>query len=166
MCDTFLKGKNPQAGCFGVNLSLIVIRVIRGVVASCVLLASVVSPYLAQEKPAAKHPGAPSNLPSGAELFKQHCATCHGENLKGAGPFPPPYRMPPDLTTLARRHGGKFPDAYVSNVLRNGVKLPAHGPAEMPVWGTDFEATDKLDKNQVTSRVKSLTNYLKSLQVK
>jgi mono/diheme cytochrome c family protein len=113
-----------------------------------------------------KAPVASSNSPSGEELYKQRCAACHGADLKGSGPFPPPYRVPLDLTTLARRHGGKFPDAYVSNVLRNGVKLPAHGPAEMPVWGTDFEATDRLDKTQVTLRIHNLTKYIKALQAK
>jgi mono/diheme cytochrome c family protein len=27
-----------------------------------------------------------SNIPSGAELFKQHCAVCHGNDLKGVVP--------------------------------------------------------------------------------
>jgi mono/diheme cytochrome c family protein len=141
-------------------------RVIGIVVVSCALLGSLVSPNTVQEKPLAKPPVAPSDLPSGAELYKQYCAACHGEDLKGAGPFPPPYRKPPDLTTLTRRHAGKFPDAYVAKVLRNGVMLPAHGPAEMPVWGTCFEATDQSDKTQVTLRIKRLTNYIKSVQAK
>ena len=104
--------------------------------------------------------------PAGAQLFAQHCAKCHGADLKGSGPFPPPYRTPPDLTTLSRRHGGKFPDAYVSDVLHNGVKLPAHGPAEMPVWGTDFESSEKLNKMEVAARIKALAAYIKSLQIK
>src|SRR5580765_6466129 len=83
-------------------------------------------------------------ISSGAELYAQHCAVCHGSDLRGAGPFPPPYRKPPDLTKLAQRHGGKFPEAYVSKVLRNGVTLPAHGPAEMPVWGTEFAAKEHI----------------------
>ena len=86
--------------------------------------------------------------PSGAELFTKHCAVCHGADLKGTGPFPAPYRTPPDLTTLARRHEGKFPAAYVSKVLRAGVTLPAHGPAEMPVWGAEFQAKDKAGRHK------------------
>jgi hypothetical protein len=74
--------------------------------------------------------------------------------------------MPPDLTTLARRHGGEFPDAYVSEALRVGVIMPAHGPAEMPVWGTAFRAGERLDEAQVTLRVTELVNYIKSLQAK
>jgi mono/diheme cytochrome c family protein len=104
--------------------------------------------------------------PSGAELFAKHCAACHGTDSKGAGPFPPPYRKPPDLTTLTRRHQGKFPAAYVSKVLRSGVTLPAHGPAEMPVWGSEFQAREKVSKEEVSLRIKALQEYLKSLQVK
>lgn len=143
-----------------------IIRMACIFVASCALLASFVGLRAAQEKPGSKVPATSSTPPSGAELFAQHCASCHGNDLKGIGSFPAPYRTPPDLTTLARRRGGKFPDAYVSNVLRNGVKLPAHGPAEMPVWGSDFEATDKLDKAQVVIRIKALTTYIKSLQIR
>lgn len=106
-----------------------------------------------------------SNTPSGAELYRQHCAVCHGNDLKGSGPVPYPFRAPPDLTTLARRHGGKFPDAYVSNVLRNGVVMPAHGPAEMPIWGADF-TMERLGETQVALRITNLTNYIKSLQEK
>jgi mono/diheme cytochrome c family protein len=109
---------------------------------------------------------APSASSSGAELYQKDCAGCHGGNLKGTGPAPYPFRAPPDLTTLARRHGGKFPDAYVLSVLRNGVVLPAHGPAEMPVWGMDFREAEGLNSAQITQRIASLTDYIKSHQAK
>jgi mono/diheme cytochrome c family protein len=106
---------------------------------------------------------------SGAELYKQNCAVCHGNDAKGGGPPPPssPFtESPPDLTTLARRHGGKFPDAYVVSVLQSGVKMPDHGPSEMPVWGTLFKSMTKSDKAKVAARIEKLTDYLKSIQVK
>jgi mono/diheme cytochrome c family protein len=109
-------------------------------------------------------PAAPS-ASSGAELYAQHCAACHGNDLKGTGPAPYPFRAAPDLTRLARQHGGKFPDSYVSKVLREGVVLPAHGPAEMPIWGPDF-TMDRLGEAQVALRISKLTNYIKSMQEK
>lgn len=142
-----------------------IVRLIRWFLC-CAVAGWIVSASAAQEQQAKKAPPPLSNPPSGAELYQQHCAFCHGNDLKGNGPFPPPYRRPPDLTTLSRRHGGSFPDAYVAKVLRNGVALRAHGPAEMPVWGTEFAETDRLDKIQVTLRIKQLANYLKSLQAK
>jgi hypothetical protein len=72
---------------------------------------------------------------------------------------------PPDLTTLAKRHNAKFPDAYVSTVPRNGVVMPAHGPAEMPIWGDEFTAK-RLDEVQVMMRITRLTSYIKSLQAR
>lgn len=117
-------------------------------------------------EPAKKVLGIKETDPSGEQLYKQNCAACHGADLKGGGSAPYPFRVPPDLTTLAQRHGGKFPDAYVSDVLQNGVKIPAHGPAEMPIWGTDFRARDQLNAKQVQSRVANLSSYIKSLQAK
>ena len=116
---------------------------------------------------AQKAPAAPEAQPSGAQLFKQLCAACHGNDLKGNGPAPYPFRdTPPDLTTLAERHDGKFPDAYVEDVLRHGIQLPAHGPAEMPIWGIDFKASGGLSDEQVTSRITALMEYIKSRQAK
>jgi mono/diheme cytochrome c family protein len=143
-----------------------VIRFMRNVVMSC-LLASTINLCEAQEKQAKKVPVTHSNPPSGAALYKQHCAVCHGNDLKGNGPSPYPFRgVPPDLTTLAQRHDGKFPEAYVSDVLRNGVKVTGHGPVEMPVWGPIFKMTNGSDEPQVTSRITNLSNYIRSLQAK
>jgi mono/diheme cytochrome c family protein len=143
-----------------------VIRVIRNTFAMCALFASIVSLHAAQQEQDKKAPVTPPNSPSGAELYKKHCAVCHGNDLKGVRPVPAPYRVPPDLTTLAARHGGKFPDAYVADVLRNGVTIPAHGPAQMPTWGADFREMNGLDATQVKLRIANLTSYIKSRQAK
>jgi mono/diheme cytochrome c family protein len=103
---------------------------------------------------------------SGAHMFKAYCAACHGKDAKGNGPAAPALKEPPaDLTTLAKRHDGKFPDIYVESVLRNGVKSPAHGDAEMPVWGPLFKSMDS-DPMFMHVRISSLMIYLKSLQAK
>jgi mono/diheme cytochrome c family protein len=104
-------------------------------------------------------------VPSGAELYYQNCAVCHGGNLKGTNPGPSPFKSPPDLTKLARTHGGNFPEDYVKDVLRNGVVFRAHGPVEMPIWGTDF-IMGRLGERQVALRIANLTEFIKSRQVK
>jgi mono/diheme cytochrome c family protein len=120
----------------------------------------------AQDKTIKKAPIKSSNPASGAEMFKQYCAVCHGPGAKGDGPAASSLKVqPPDLTALAKRHDGKFPDDYVANVLRNGAKAPAHGTAEMPVWGPLFATMSQGDESQVTMRISNLTKYLKSLQV-
>lgn len=120
----------------------------------------------ASEKPRNIAPPAETS-PSGAQLFRRHCAACHGNDLKGNGPAPAPFQdRTPDLTTLAKRHDGKFPDAYVVDVLHNGVAISAHGPAEMPIWGTTFKESERLSSAQIDDRITKLTAYLKSMQAK
>jgi mono/diheme cytochrome c family protein len=145
---------------------LMLIRLIRTAFVICALFGLIANLHAAQEEQAKKAPVTSLNSPSGEELFKKHCAVCHGNDLKGVRPVPAPYRVPPNLTTLARRHGGKFPGAHVSDVLRNGVTMPAHGPAQMPTWGTDFREMEGLDSTQVKLRISNLTDYIKSRQVK
>ncbi len=139
-------------------------RVLREAVLICALFGSIFSLHAAQQDQTKKATVANSNSPSGAELYKKHCQVCHGSDLKGVGPVPEPYKVPPDLTTLSSRHAGKFPDSYVKDVLRNGAIMPAHGLAQMPAWGTDFREMDGLDATQVKLRIINLTNYIKARQ--
>ena len=121
-----------------------------------------------QEKDKVKRVPIQSTSPaSGEEMFKTYCAACHGKDAKGGGPASSELKtMPPDLTTLAKRHDGKFPSDYVATVLRNGAKAPAHGSSDMPVWGPLFSAVSGRDQAQVTLRIANLVRYLESLQVK
>jgi hypothetical protein len=133
---------------------------VRAIVLSGVLLTLIVSLY-GQDKPVTTVPPPKS----GVGTYKEFCAVCHGKTGKGDGPAASALKVrPPDLSTLARRHGGKFPDAYVSNVLRNGVAINAHGTAEMPIWGPLFLSVDSSYQSQFELRITSLTTYLKSLQ--
>jgi mono/diheme cytochrome c family protein len=109
----------------------------------------------------------PSNyVPTGNVTFKQYCASCHGMDAKGQGPFAPTLKVPPaDLTTLAKRHGGKFPYDYVSGVLLFGPgPTILHGSPDMPTWGPIFLYFDKNNERAVQQRIKNLCNYLASLQ--
>lgn len=128
-------------------------------------LESIQSTQPAQKEPARK--ALPGATPSGTQLYKKYCAACHGNDLKGTGPAPYPFKdVTPDLTSLAKRHGGKFPDEFVTQILRYGVVMPDHGPPEMPPWGTDFKVSDNLNETQVTLRISNLKDYIKSQQVK
>jgi hypothetical protein len=130
-----------------------------------VLLASFPATAKAQDKKAAHLPS--SNPVSGLQLYKRYCAVCHGNDLKGNGPISPEFKNPPsDLTTLAQRHDGIFPDEYVRGVLRNGVRKPAHGDTEMPIWGPLFASITGTDSELVSIRIVNLTNYIKAMQAK
>jgi len=110
----------------------------------------------------------PSNyVPSGKAMYKEYCAACHGLDAKGNGPMAHMLKLPPtDLTTLANRHGGKFPYEYVSGVLRFGTGATIlHGAKDMPIWGPIFESLDKNNERVIQRRIKNLCNYLASLQL-
>ena len=141
---------------------------IRKVIMLCAVAVSVASfaaGAAAQENKPAHLPG--SNPVSGLQLYKRYCAVCRGNDLKGNGPISPEFKNgPSDLTTLAQRHDGKFPDAYVEDVLRNGVQKPAHDNTEMPIWGPLFATIRGTDPALVNIRIVNLTNYIKSMQGK
>lgn len=108
-----------------------------------------------------------ANPKDGATIFKQDCAVCHGVSAHGDGPAAKDLKaQPPDLTKLAKRRGGTFPNGYVLDVLRNGVQAPAHGTVEMPVWGPMFDTMSHDNATQSKLRIISLVNYLKSIQEK
>jgi mono/diheme cytochrome c family protein len=106
-------------------------------------------------------------VPSGDLMYAQYCAACHGRDAKGNGPAASTLKTaPPDLTTLAKRHGGKFPYDYVSSVLRFGPGPSSHGSSEMPTWGPLFKYVDKNDEQVIQQRIKNMSDYLASQQQK
>lgn len=103
-------------------------------------------------------------VPSGEVMYKQFCAACHGAHAQGNGPAASRFKtQPPDLTTLTKRHGGKFPYDYVSSILRFGPGSSAHGSSEMPTWGPIFQTIDRDSENAVQERIRNLADYLASL---
>ena len=107
----------------------------------------------------------PTYMPSGQQMYKEYCAACHGADARGQGPVASLLKVPPpDLTTLAKRHLGKFPYDYVSSVLEFGTGPSAHGSSDMPTWGPIFRYYDKQNERVVQQRIKNLCDYLASLQ--
>ena len=106
---------------------------------------------------------------SGKEMFVEYCAPCHGVDGKGNGPVAAALKQQPtDLTTLTRNNGGMFPTAHIQSVLRSGTANPAHGSAEMPVWGPVFSKMNitNTEQNEMDLRISNLSRYLRTLQVK
>jgi mono/diheme cytochrome c family protein len=111
----------------------------------------------------------PLLIPSvaGGDLFRFYCASCHGRDGKGDGPVASALnRRPPDLTTIARRNGGRFPTDRVERFV-TGDREPtiAHGSADMPVWGPIFQALDSDDRmNRI--RIENVVAFMESIQTK
>ena len=111
----------------------------------------------------------PLLIPSmaGGDIFRFYCASCHGREGKGDGPVASALnRRPPDLTTIARRNGGRFPTDRVEGfVTGNREPTVAHGSADMPVWGPIFQALDPQDRmNRI--RIENVVAYIESIQAK
>jgi len=112
-----------------------------------------------------KHTPAPETNPaSGAEMYRTYCAVCHGVDGKGDGPAAPELKQAlPDLTLLSKHNRGTFPNFRVSNVIQGDAEIPAHGSADMPMWGDVFREL-KRDESIVKLRVHNLTEYIASIQ--
>ncbi len=144
-------------------------RMARRIVSIVMLLSVAPLSYAQQAKKIAKAPITQTSATSGEEMFKAYCSPCHGLSGKGNGPAASSLKVPPpDLTTLEARNDGKFPGAFVSMVLRNGVgpkgESPAHGSADMPVWGPAFRAISGGSDAVMNLRITNLVRYLESIQ--
>lgn len=81
-----------------------------------------------------------ASISQGAELFKVHCASCHGTTGLGNGPVAAVLRhRPADLTLFEIMNGGTFPDVKIRRII-DGRDVAAHGTPEMPVWGSVFKS--------------------------
>jgi len=103
---------------------------------------------------------------SGAQMYKNYCAACHGIDGKGDGPAADFLKVwPPDLTMLTQRNNAKYPADHVVATLRHGTSSQAHGTSDMPLWGSVFQT---LDENRTVGemRIHNLTVYIESLQRK
>ena len=101
----------------------------------------------------------------GKDLFVSYCASCHGMDAKGQGPVAPVLKVAvPDLTSIQKRRGGKFPVGDLEKfILGETAVKAAHGTTEMPVWGPVFKRVEK-DQDLGLVRVRRLVEYLKTLQ--
>jgi mono/diheme cytochrome c family protein len=99
---------------------------------------------------------------SGAQLFRTHCASCHGETAGGAGPISAQLRNAvPDLTTFSARNGGMFPAERVRQMIE-GRGPTAHGDRSMPVWGDVFRRQGA--DAAAAIRIDSIVTFLQSIQ--
>lgn len=105
---------------------------------------------------------------SGAELYRQFCAGCHGAQARGDGPTAVMLKVaPPDLTLIAKRNGGQFPTERVHRSVDGQSSLAAHGSRDMPAWGWQFYGRDQEDparRQQVGALIDRLVDYLRSIQ--
>ena len=100
------------------------------------------------------------DVPRGAALFAENCAACHGADGTGG--------IGPDLTRLAHRNGGDFPETRVMAQI-DGMARHGDSGAVMPEFGAgDMGATVVVEHDglgtPVPADLLALTTYLESIQ--
>lgn len=115
-------------------------------------------------------PLAKIEVPSGQDLFREHCAQCHGTDGTGNGPMAKVLTVSPaDLTAISKHANGKFPPYRISDVIRYGGNITGHGSQVMPIWGKVFsDEGGKGKAGGAYSRraVIELLHYLETIQKK
>jgi mono/diheme cytochrome c family protein len=138
---------------------------ITAVVLGAALIGGMGSVYAQQQK----------KFDFGKREYDSNCAACHGLKGKGDGPYKPFLtKSPTDLTVLAKNNAGVFPFDRVYNVIDGRLDIRAHGPADMPIWGTEYSvkaAEAYFDvpyhpETYIRTRMLALTEYIARLQAK
>lgn len=105
---------------------------------------------------------------AGRDLFEQHCEVCHGADGSGHGPLADDLRYPPaDLTGIALRRAGSFPEVEVTEIIDGRRPVRGHGGKEMPIWGRALGgniADPAAREAAVKEKIRQLVAYLRSIQ--
>jgi mono/diheme cytochrome c family protein len=105
---------------------------------------------------------------SGEETFDRFCASCHGSSGQGDGPVAAGLPITvPDLTTLRKRQGDRFPEDTLRKIIDGRNAVIYHGTRYMPVWGYEFwieEGADEEAEERVAIIIRNLIEYIESIQ--
>lgn len=103
---------------------------------------------------------------TGQQLYRTHCASCHGTAGHGDGPLGRNLNVPPaDLTGITARNRGVFPAELVHRIVDGRHVVKAHGDSAMPIWGDAFSLTGSPDADKGTAeKIRTLVAYVESLQ--
>jgi mono/diheme cytochrome c family protein len=103
---------------------------------------------------------------TGARLYFNHCAACHGDDGEGTGPVAASLRVAvPNLRSLAQRNGGVFPADAVTAYVDGRDPVAAHGDRQMPIWGDVFRGPEQgTAQRTVRRRIAALVEFIAMLQ--
>jgi mono/diheme cytochrome c family protein len=117
--------------------------------------------------------GAPAHAEDeaqGKQLFTKYCGSCHGPDGKGDGYLASSLKQKPaDLTLIAKKNGGKFPEQTVMRFIDGTTDVRAHGNPDMPVWGEVFKeqiASSPTQQAEIRATILAIVNYIGSIQQK
>ncbi|HYM34623.1 MAG TPA: cytochrome c [Steroidobacteraceae bacterium] len=105
---------------------------------------------------------------NGEQLFRRFCASCHGTDAQGNGSVSSSLAVVvPDLSRIAKRHGGKFPNERIHQIIDGRLTRPPHGTRDMPVWGWELSRVDGDDdaaRERTEAVIAKMVEYLRSIQ--
>jgi mono/diheme cytochrome c family protein len=118
----------------------------------------------------------------GKHEYEAHCVACHGSTGKGDGAFAKMLKsgtVVANLTQVSKKNNGVFPFARVYETIDGRVLVTAHGPREMPIWGSEYRTISSglsprdMDtvpyndpENFARAKILALTEYVYRLQEK
>ena len=103
---------------------------------------------------------------SGRGEYDYTCVQCHGPAGRCDGVMAPYLKSTPtDLTELARKKHGVFPEKQIKAIIDGTKEVGPHGTREMPVWGRQF-LNQGSSPEQAQARISALVGYLRSIQEK
>ena len=84
-------------------------------------------------------------------------------------------RRPPSLRNLKKNNGGVFPREQLARTIDGRISIKAHGPSEMPAWGTIYKSAiataaggprgvREEDEINISYRIQALIEYLATQQ--
>jgi mono/diheme cytochrome c family protein len=103
---------------------------------------------------------------TGARLYFNHCAACHGETGEGDGPVAATLHVRvPNLRTIEQRSNGTFPTDSVRAYIDGRELKSAHGDRQMPIWGDVFRGAEQNTAQRVVRRrIDVLVEFITTLQ--
>lgn len=109
------------------------------------------------------------SVANGKAYYDANCTVCHGPGGRGAGPASLGLgEAPPALTGLSNQNKGRFPRAYVMEIVAGKVGAD-HPTAAMPEFGrSELGKPVRLESDGkeiiVPGGLVAVTNYLASIQ--
>ena len=105
---------------------------------------------------------------SGSADYQVYCVSCHGAEGRGDGMIAKSLKkLPADLTRIAQRNGGVFPNDKVARAIDGHQPTSTHGPSDMPAWGEVLaKSSTSPGAENTAARIGALVKYLQTLQAK
>ena len=135
---------------------------VRRVLVGVAVISALATAAYAQQPQIKQEPIRPVAASDAKAMFDSYCSPCHGKDAKGTGPAAKALvKAPADLTLIAKRNGGTFPDVKVKRYIEGADEVAAHGSRDMPMWGSLFR---ELNRDTALIRVQALNDYIKGMQ--